>query len=182
MIAFLLFVFNMSIQNPQDLIGKHISILQSYEQKEYSEANQKLEVKDFYAKTDLSFFDENINSMYIKTNKNDLIIEVSFAIYQILDNTNYLDLFNNEFGKPDACFSFGELKESSEHRSAEGVVVWSKIFSTKTCDCNTDDVIYSVWKLKDNLFLQVTHPFTEHATLPRLSIKISQTNDLLEAE
>ncbi|WP_128759408.1 hypothetical protein [Leeuwenhoekiella marinoflava] len=172
----------MSIQNPQDLIGKHISILPNYEQREYSEANQKLEVKNFYAKTDLSFLDEDINSLLIKTDKNDLITEVSFAIYQILDNPNYLYIFNKEFDKPEVCFSFGELKESSEHHSAEGVVTESKIFSKEKCDCNADDVVYSVWKLKDNLYLQVTHPFTEYATFPRLGVKFSQTNDLLEVE
>ncbi len=182
MIAFLLFVFNMSIQNPQGLIGKHISVLPDYEQLENYEANNELETRVYYSKTNLSFFEEEINSISIKTDKNDLIIEVSFSIYQILDNPNYLGVFNKEFGKPDACFCFDELKKSSEHRSAEGVVVGSKIFSTKTCDCNADDLIYSVWKLKDNLYLQVTHPFTEYATFPRLSIKISQTNGLLEVE
>ena len=172
----------MSIQNPQDLIGKHISILPDYEQREYSEANQKLEVKDFYSKTDLGFLDEDINSLYIKTDENDLIIEVSFAIYQILDNPNYLDIFNKEFGKPKACFCFGDLEESSETRFLGGTVVGSKIFSAQNCDCSANEVVFSVWKLKERLYLELTHAFTEEATIPRLAIKFSQTNDLLEVE
>ncbi len=154
------FFFNMEVKNPTQLMGKHIScISNSYIEVENSIQEKELGIKRFKSEINLNFLGEDFQGFFFKTNKNHEIIEVKFMVYQISKDPNYMDKFVENFNEPIYSTCVDKIIKSSETILDNGnTAAGSIVFKTKKCDYKKESPVFSVWKIREDFYLEIVHP------------------------
>jgi len=105
---------------------------------------------------------------------------VNFTLYKIIENSNYIEGFIKKFNEPNYSFCIDDIKEINYKEYLDlGAKTGSMIASVKKCDYTKVFPIYSVWRLRENCFLELTHPF-ERDTFKRIGIRLTKSSKLIE--
>ncbi|MGB5942823.1 MAG: hypothetical protein WBG71_08070 [Leeuwenhoekiella sp.] len=178
---YLFFVINMHLQNPSALIGENINVLSHFEEVDFSKEDKNAEIRVYRSNDHLNFLGENIEGFFVSIDKDETIISVRFAIRKIIYHQDYKDNLVEVYGPPKSSFCMGEIIETSKTILPGGGAVGSTTASTKKCDFDDPSVIFTVWKLKENLFLELTHPQMQ-ATFPRAYVCFTKSSKLMDIE
>ena len=166
---------------PEALIGKNLETLNHYEEVETSDENINSGIRLFRSEDEFFFLDEKIEEFRCQVDSDNKIISVKFRIKEIILKMNYRNKFIKIFGKPDASFCIGEIVKSSETKLPNGATSGSAVIIPKKCDFFDKSVLSTVWKLDNNVFMELTHP-QMRSTFPRAYINISKSSKWIETK
>ncbi|MGB5942821.1 MAG: hypothetical protein WBG71_08060 [Leeuwenhoekiella sp.] len=179
--TYTLIILCMIIQNPEVLIGKTLNNIEDFKEVEASEDNKILGIRRYKSTDKLFFLNETVEQFYFNVDTNNIITEIKFSINKIIYDPQIKVRLIETMGQPEASFCFGEIINSSKMTTPEGFVVSTAVGSKKKCDFYDESVLFTVWKLQDCLYLELTYPRTE-ATFPRAYIRIAKSSKLLDSE
>lgn len=164
---------------PEALIGKNFKTLKYYEEVETSDENIKSGIRRFRSEDELFFLDEEIEEFRCEVDADSKIISVKFQIKEAILQMNYRNKFIEVFGEPDASFCIGEIAKSSETKLSNGAVSSSAVIIPKKCDFFDISVLATVWKLDNNVFMELTHP-QSRSRFPRAYINLTKSSKWVE--